>query len=221
MKKLLVVVFLIIIGCVSLPHYSTGDLRTLRIILIYNNNVNLDKALEMVREASNLTEKEVGINFHIIKTIPIGGNSEYGNITIKDHIIALRQLRSLAMIYGYKDKDYDMVLGFANDPILTKTLGWFMNKPFGVIEDTYRRYIVFQHPTVKVVRHEVYHAFILTEGHTTRLMGSLSVLNPSPTASWLNKRDRDEVLINKWRDFSMKPEISLEYRQDRLDYFNK
>lgn len=229
-KKLFLVLLLLVLisACTTERSFLKNSkirenqpIRTLKIIVVYNDNVPIVRGMAMIDEVSRLNELEVGIKLKVIRCIPVGGNSEYENLEHKDHIIALRQLRSLAIIYGYKDKDYDIVLGFANDPPLPKHIGWAMVKPFGVIEDDYRRYIIFYHPTVKVIRHEIYHAFILTEGHTSRLMGGLSVLNPSLNASWLNARDREEVLVNKWRDFSVRPIISSDYRQDRLDDLHK
>ena len=225
MKKIITILsFLILVACTSEKSFvkeyvvdQNQPIRTLRVIVFYNEYVNVNKLLWMVEEASRLTELEVGINFKVTKCIPVGGNSYsmYDYFDVNPNL-ALCQLVSLCQVHYYKPKDYDIALGFANDPFLQKHLSWALTKPFGVIEDDYRKHIVFQHPTVRVVRHEIYHAFILSKGHTDQLMGSVSVINPNPNASWLNQRDRREVLANKWRDFSKRVEISSAYRQDRI-----
>ncbi len=210
---LLILLVIPIIGCSAIPDFK-GEIRLLRIVLIHNDDVDIGSGLGMIGEASVLTEQEVGIKYVIVKLIMLGDDSEYGNLNPGDHPPALRQLRSLCLIHGLKDRDYDIVIGFNNDTFLLKHLSWAMQKRFGVIDDDYRRYIVLYHPTVRVIRHEVYHAFILSKGHTSKLMGSLSVLNPM--GSMLNSEDKQQVLANKWRDFSKRVYLSPRYRKDRL-----
>lgn len=224
--KLIVTILLslLLISCTTANSFlqdsvvkENQPIRTLRVVVVYNSNVDVNKALKMIEKASKLTELEVGIRLHVIRCIPVGGESYsmYDNMSI-DPSWALSQLYSLMILHGYKLKDYDLALGFANDPFLQKHLSWALQKPFGIIEDDYRKHIVFQHPTVRVIRHEINHAFILSNGHTSLLMGSVSVINPNPNAKWLNKRDRMEVLLNKWRRFDQRVELSSTYRQDRV-----
>jgi hypothetical protein len=224
--KLIVTILLslLLISCTTANSFlqdsvvkENQPIRTLRVVVVYNGNVDVNKALKMIEKASKLTELEVGIRLHVIRCIPVGGESYsmYDNMSI-DPSLALSQLYSLMILHGYKLKDYDLALGFANDPFLQKHLSWALHKPFGIIEDDYRKHIVFQHPTVRVIRHEINHAFILSNGHTSLLMGSVSVINPNPNAKWLNKRDRMEVLLNKWRRFDQRVELSSTYRQDRV-----
>lgn len=192
-------------------------IRTLRVVVVYNSNVDVNRALRMIEKSSKLTELEVGIRLDVIRCIPLGGESYsmYDNMST-DPSEALFQLYSLMILHGYKPEDYDLALGFANHPFLLKHVSWAMVKPFGIIEDDYRKHIVFQHPSVRVLRHEINHAFILSKGHTSLLMGPVSVINPNPNAKWLNKRDRKEVLLNKWRKFDERVELSSTYRQDRV-----
>jgi hypothetical protein len=224
--KLIVTILLslLLISCTTANSFlkdsavkENQPIRTLRAVVVYNSNVDVNKALKMIEKASKLTELEVGIRFHVIRCIPLGGESYsmYDNMSTHPSR-ALRQLYSLMILHGYKPKDYDLALGFANHPFLQKHLSWALTKPFGIIEDDYRKHIVFQHPSVRVMRHEINHAFILSKGHTSLLMGSVSVINPNPNAKWLNKRDRMEVLLNKWRRFDQRVELSPTYRQDRV-----
>jgi len=224
--KLIVTVLLslLLVSCTTANSFlkdgkvkENQPIRTLRVVVVYNGNVDVNRALKMIEKSSKLTELEVGIRLHVIRCIPVGGESYsmYDNLS-NDPSWALSQLQSLMILHGYKPKDYDLALGFANDPFLQKHLSWAMCKPFGIIEDDYRKHIVFQHPTVRVIRHEINHAFLLSNGHTSLLMGSVSVINPNPNAKWLNKRDRTEVLLNKWRRFDQRVELSSTYRQDRV-----
>jgi len=189
-----------------------NDIRNLRLFVTYNNNVSLTKTLHLIREASDLTEKEICIRFEVVRAISLGTDSIYGNISLRPDL-ALAQLKSLGWYEGNKGNGFDIALAFANDPPMTKNLGWFLSKPFGVIEDRWRRYIIFYHPTVRVIRHEIYHGFLFNEGHTTKLMaGGIGTF--MPFNQWLSDEDKIEVLKNKWRDFRYVPTIPKEFQQD-------
>ena len=187
-------------------HDENGSVRELRIFLVYNDNVNLHKALKLIDKASYYAEKDVGIKLTTIRTMPVGGDTEYGNLSFHGSW-SLGQIQTLT--WNHKE-EFDIAIGFASDPPLTRWTGWLLHKPFGVIEDEWRRYIILYDPlSFKIVLHEIYHAFVLRNGHTSKILNS-----PWPTSPWLAKDDRKEVLRNKWRDFNVRPEIKSEFVQD-------
>jgi hypothetical protein len=89
----------------------------------------------------------------------------------------------------------------------------------GVIDDVYRRHIVLRTKDSRVLLHELVHAFLFSETHTEGLMASVRIcvipgvacLNGS---SQLSARDKNEVLQNKWRDFSSK--VHVAFVEDRI-----
>jgi len=187
-------------------HKEKETVRKLRIFLVYNDNVNLHKALKLIDKASYYSEKDVGIKLTTTRTMPVGGDTEYGNLSLHASL-SLGQIQTLT--WDHKE-EFDIAIGFANDPPLTRWTGWFLNKPFGVIEDEWRRYIILYDPlSYKIILHEIYHAFVLRNGHTSKILNS-----PWPTSPWLAKEDRQEVFQNKWRDFNVRPEIGSEFVQD-------
>jgi hypothetical protein len=190
----------------KLFHAETKSFRALRIFLVFNDNVNLHNALKLIEKASYYAEKDVGIKLRIVRTMPVGGDTEYGNLSLHAGL-SLGQIQTLT--WKHK-KEFDIAIGFANDPPVTRWAGWFLQKPFGVIEDEWRRYIIlYDALSYKIILHEIYHAFVLRYGHSSKILNS-----PWPTSSWLHKDDRKEVLENKWRDFNVRPEIPSEFVQD-------
>lgn len=83
----------------------------------------------------------------------------------------------------------------------------------GCIDDTYRRYVVIKHLDYRVILHEVSHAFVL--GHDHDLAGSMGLFpvkfpilpHVFNMSEWLTLDSRQEVLSNKWRDFSQRVDL--------------
>ncbi len=224
MRKILAcMLFLTLIGCAHIqveadlkggkhvdwyPTRSDSEIRELKLMVVYNDNENLNKRLKQIEKASYYAERDAGIRFKVVKVIKIGEGTMYGRFS-SDPDWALGALMEVTQPYK---KEFDIALGFATDDHLTRWLGWALNKPFGVIEDGWRRYIIFQDClSYKIILHEIYHAFVLCEGHTSKVLNS-----PWPTSPWLNSEDRKTVIRNKWRNFQdpHRPYISPEYVHD-------
>ena len=114
---------------------------------------------------------------------------------------------------------YDMTLAYAPMSIgqllsFSTFGGWE-----GVIDDVYRRHIVLRTKDSRILLHELVHAFLFSETHTDGLMAAARIclipgfacLNGS---SHLSARDRDEILQNKWRNFSSK--VHVAFVEDRI-----
>ncbi len=161
---------------------------------------------ELVRRGSDALFEQVGITLKIIDWKPIewqpGGRAE-----------ALAQVVHAAARY---DKPYDIVLAlreFAFPELMRYALvgGWE-----GVIDDTYRRFIVIRRMTVQVLLHEVCHSFLFTENHSWGLRHLMQPVTfyvvpgimPLNRSVYLKENDRKEILKNKWRDFSMPPALA-------------
>jgi hypothetical protein len=108
------------------------------------------------------------------------------------------------------DKPYDIVIAFCNrEPLEALTYvaagGWQ-----GVIDNAYRRFIVVRSHDIKVLLHEIVHAFVFDVEHAGGVMAGTdicffpNVLCFNRTES-IHPRAREEVLKNKWRDFSVRP----------------
>jgi hypothetical protein len=71
----------------------------------------------------------------------------------------------------------------------------------GWIDDTERRLIWLYNPDSRTLAHEIGHAFIFSHDHSATGLMSFMTL-PGMGSTQLSERDRDEMLKNKWRDFS-------------------
>ncbi|MDA8174896.1 MAG: hypothetical protein M0018_09955 [Nitrospiraceae bacterium] len=85
----------------------------------------------------------------------------------------------------------------------------------GVIDDTYRRYIVMKSTDKDNLIHEVCHGFLFEYVHSSRgvMQGTKLVLLPfTPPINetqYLTAQDRNNILKHKFRDFSMRPRLNL------------
>ena len=86
--------------------------------------------------------------------------------------------------------------------------GWL-----GIIDDTYRRYIVIRVRSKFVLLHEIYHAFLFSHDHGGCVMFT-GLLPIGMGCIWPERNDWKEILENKWRDFSVPPKIPSEDRMD-------
>jgi len=89
----------------------------------------------------------------------------------------------------------------------------------GVIDDVYRRHIVLRTKDSRILLHELVHAFLFSETHTDGLMAAARICVIPGFAcfngsSHLSARDRDEILQNKWRNFSSK--VHVAFVEDRI-----
>jgi len=171
-------------------------------ILILANEPDL-KLEETIKEASDDMIKQVGISLNIIG---------YAPITKKFVGSTKSALQTLYTASEDPKVNYDIAIttwGVMGMDAMAP-LGFFM---LGVIDDTYRRYIVIRIRSKFILLHELYHAFIFKEAHGQCVM--MSGLWPiGSSCIWLEQKNWDEVIENKWRTFGEIPDIPSKNRPD-------
>jgi len=219
-KKLLIVLILLatLVGCLPFtnmpgtvksslddPGFQTQNCpkRDLNILLIVRQDADTEKeASKAVREAMDAFDEQTGIRLGELKIIHSGSRtaSTIGTLNLMN-----RELRrysfDIAILYTQKL--------YIDDLAIPIGMLWF-----GKIDDTYRKYIITRSLSKWVLMHEIAHAFIFNHGHGTCLM--MSGLFIAPFCHYLGKEDWEEVQRNKWRDFSERPELRAEDRQDLI-----
>lgn len=87
--------------------------------------------------------------------------------------------------------------------------GWM-----GVVDDVYRRFVVVRRSrNLHVLEHELGHLFLFKTTHDGGVMGAYIVCAVGDhlctgNSVCFNEAERQEIIENKWRDFSTKPELS-------------
>jgi hypothetical protein len=118
---------------------------------------------------------------------------------------------------------FDLILGFSpRSPVshmleLATGYAWL-----GAIDDTYRKFLILKTLDEAVLIHEICHAFVFSQVHSkTGVLNTFIIKIPLVPVllnfpKYLSKKDRQEVLRNKWRDFNVRPEIPEEAKTDLL-----
>lgn len=162
--------------------------RILRTIVLTDGSKSNDQIMGSIKKISSVMEEQVGINIHVVEFQPWVPESKK-----RDKI-----LRSMAE-YEKGHIDFDIIIFFTSASLL-EYLGpvrWV-----GLIDDSFRRFIVLKSTGEWVLLHEIYHAFVLSKIHTRCILAT--GMNPfSFFCIWLTVGDREEVLKNKFRDFSI------------------
>jgi hypothetical protein len=172
---------------------SNLPIRTIKILLFTDSTCNQATILNFVEKCSRMIGLQVGMRLQVVSIQSVNwGKRAPGKMIEKVYTLASKS-----------EVDYDIAIAFTNgiavtDIVLPTTERWC-----GVIDDFHRRYIVLRSMDSSVFLHEFFHAFIFSKTHSKGIMMSrASLIGTSPL--WLDVEDRDEVLRNKWRKFSMK-----------------
>jgi hypothetical protein len=205
MRKLIIISILVLI--VSSCSYGTVKpflkdekfqesnlpIRTIKILLFTDNTYNQATILNFIEKCSKTIELQVGMKLQVVSIQSLNwGKRGPGKMVEKVYTLASKS-----------EVDYDIAIAFTNgiavtDMVLPTTERWY-----GAIDNFYRRYIVLRSMDSSVFLHEFFHAFIFSKTHGKGIMmARASLIGTSPV--WLDVEDRDEVLRNKWRNFSTK-----------------
>jgi hypothetical protein len=187
-------------------------LREINVVVLTPDPGKMPAIKELVRRSSDALSAQVGITLRIIDWKPIQWRSGDRAEVLKEVVLAT----------DHYDKPYDIVLafhdfGFPEFVRYALIGGWE-----GVIDDTYRRFIVVRRMTVQVLLHELCHGFLFTENHTWGLRHLMQPVTfyivpgiiPLNRSVYLKERDRKEILKNKWRDFSRPPALARSEIED-------
>jgi hypothetical protein len=188
-------------------------LRELKVIIYLDPSNERHQIEKLIKEASNDMFKQVGISLSVIKweSYPYRGrNWKFLRDDLSDRLDS-------------KWKDFDVAILFSS----YSPLGFLMANTIGnkaaVIENSYRRIIIIKQVNLFILEHELWHCFVLStaHGYSGILMPmAIKILPFTPMIPlggyYLTKNQRQEVLNNKWRDFSKIPLIPETHRADLI-----
>lgn len=195
-------------------HLFTGPERQIRLVVLAPTPESKAVIESIVDQASISLFEQAGMSLVIVDWRSIEWTS--GNRGLMLNQVA-QEMRS----YG---KPYDIAVAFQDFGIPQLLQYLLVGTWEGVIDDTYRRFIIIRRMTAQVLLHEICHAFLFSHDHSwglRHLMTPLTVyilpgIMPLNRSNYLSEKDRAEVLRNKWRDFSALPPLGLLSGEDRI-----
>ncbi len=178
-------------------------------MLIVPEERYLDGLREIMDECSQLLVQQTGIEISVTRYATISWKST-------DRADVLQQVADTMKNVSYP---YDMAIAFAPMSFAQRLSFAAFGGWEGVIDDVYRRYIVLRVIDSNVLMHELVHGFLLSTTHTHGLMSAAKIcLIPGiaciPRSMYLDREGRDELLRNKWRNFSS--EVHLRTVSDKI-----
>jgi len=197
-------------------------IRTLRVLVLTDGTYDKSKITKLIDQCSQLVEEQVGIGLEIVDW----KNIDWNDLDWKGKLLTVRILKNVAN-KARSDRDrFDIAIAFTGLSLLGDgVLGLFGGTWLGVIDDTYRRYIIVKLLDPYVLMHELFHAFIFSEAHSMTCIMATGFYPLGKNCLWLGTKDRMEVLRNKQRDFSKKPDVNggtdfIEEPQHRINRIN-
>jgi hypothetical protein len=196
-------------GHVHILQEPEVTVRSVAVTVLSPDPRHFDELTALVAEASGQLFEQTGIAVHVNSYQAISWQSSDRAGMLQQ--VADRMKNSAGA--------YDITLAYA--PMSAgQTLSFFIFGGWeGIIDDVYRRHIVLRTKDSRVLLHELVHAFLFSETHTTGLMSASRICVIPGVAcfngsSHLSERDTNEVLQNKWRDFSSK--VHVAFVEDRI-----
>lgn len=182
-------------------------IRELRVVLYLNPNSFNDEgnARELIRRASQDTFDQAGISLKIIMVRYISLKS-YDDVFTEMN----RELRHKLDYW----KKFDIAIAFLESTPLESLKINFIGGKLAEIEDYYRRLVIVKEINLYILEHEIWHAFIFSHAHSVSGILSPILLRMVPFTPAIpigglriTPGQREEVLRNKWRDFSKKADV--------------
>jgi len=228
-KKLLPAILLILFLLCSCGH-TVKDLihnpdfvlqnqpeRTLNVMVVTENTPDTKEITRWIDTCSRTIDEQVGIQLKPTQFVQVQNLPSVNNISSR-----LTALYSV----GESRNNWDIMINLTSYGILdiaAAMMNLIIPIPVyqGYIDDTYRRIIVLKSRDCRNFVHEFFHAFIFSHDHSDGVMAGMTVqllpfTPPLNNTMYLNERDRNEVLKNKWRNFSTKSQLSLESPKDLI-----
>ena len=228
LKGLVVLLCMSFFSCGHLApsHDQTADLqRHLEPIRVLNVLVASDDSFEkaeiehFIAETSEELCDQVGVQLAVSEWVTV----DWQHRQRPDVIHELYRKTSEVVQAGQTD----LVIGFMAPSAIElcgELVKSFVFLPVweGLIDDTYRRFIVLKTLNESVLLHEIGHAFIWSHAHSSSgvMMGvavKLLPFTPSLRSKKFSPGDVDEFLENKWRRFDEKVVLVGQDRPDALD----
>jgi len=186
----------------ALPEQELRHVRNVSAVIVIDEQTARDGMAEFLEEAFGIFFRQTGIRARIgdWKTTRWKGSSRTE---------LLQQLEDEMRRYG---RPFDVAIAiYEMDPL--QQLGFNLVGGWGgVIDDEYRRFIVVRRDRVRVLVHELGHAFLFRRVHTGGVMEAFNVcmigdrLCDNDSVCFLDS-DAAEIIRNKWRDFEEKPDL--------------
>lgn len=208
-KKLALLLLLVFLsGCysgsvkplLSRPEFKAENepIRTLRILLVKDDSYRKTEIEKFVSKCSDLVEMQVGIRLEILDWYQIKWEDELDDIIKMEIRIATDTWR--------RRHQFDIALTFVN--FVQSIKGGKL--PLGATDTFFWRYLFVKELDPYILLHELFHAFLLEQGHSESWV--MRGARPSYGSEWywLTPEDRKKVLGNKWRDFNVMPATGQE-----------
>jgi Tetratricopeptide repeat len=208
-KKLALLLLLVFLsGCysgsvkplLSRPEFKVENepIRTLRILLVTDDSYRESEIKKFVSKCSSLLEMQVGIRLEILDWYQIKWEDEL------DDIIKM-EIRIATDTWSKRDQ-FDIVLTFVN--FVHSIKGGKL--PLGATDTFFWRYLFVKELDPYILLHELFHAFLLEQGHSESWVMRGARPPYGNEWYWLTPEDRKKVLRNKWRDFDVMPATEQE-----------
>ncbi len=197
------------------PNFQSQNLpsRALSVCVVSENSWPKEDIETMIGRVSGLMAEQTGIQLQVTNWI----EHPLPSFTQKEG------LQSLVKIISKEHKEYDLVIGFSSRGIASQLMEVPFGAWLGAIDDNYRKFIIIKFLDERVLLHEICHAFVFAKSHSTSgVMNALLIKVPMlpflfNIPKYLSKEDRQEILLNKWRDFNQKPSIPEEHQVDTIE----
>ena len=169
--------------------------RVLSVLLVLEEGVSIEQARQLIREANAVLIRQTGLALHPVAHITADFPSRKRNGMLQQMYASTLEVRD----------HFDLFIGFARKTPVDRMKRVLVGDWMGVIDDTYRRYIVLKEMDRRVLVHEVYHAFLESDGHSgCGLMSALVEILPGIPLNYsmrLCEEDRTEIIANRDRRF--------------------
>ncbi len=206
---------LAVLGCSSTPltrpanpegSYTRDPFdRQLRLVVLSSDSMQRADIEKLVVAASATLAEQAGITLAVTDWRSIQWKSRNGSAMLNQVAAAMRAY----------PRQYDIAIAFAGFSTSEMLQYVLIGNWEGIIDDTYRRFIVIRRMTAQVLLHEICHAFLFSRSHTWGLRHLMTPVTlyvlpgimPINRSSHLTEKDRTEIIRNKWRDFSAQPSL--------------
>ncbi len=215
-----------VLGCSSTPltlptnpeglYGRSSPERQLRLVVLTSDSKQREDIEKVVQAASAMLAEQAGITLTITNWGSIEWKSRSGSEMLNQVAAAMRSYPG----------HYDIAVAFADFSAPELLQYVLIGNWEGIIDDTYRRFIIIRRMTAQVLLHEVCHAFLFSQSHSWGLRHLMTPVTlyvipgimPINRSNHLAEKDRAEIIQNKWRDFTARPSLEKPlWSEDRIN----
>lgn len=191
------------------PAGMNPAVRSIAVVVVTDPLADRRDITEVLTESFDIFTSQTGIRLGVVDWKEIDWRASSRSELLQELADEMR---------GY-EKHYDLVIAFYEMDIPQELAFNVIGGWVGAIDDVYRKFIVVRRRNVRVVVHELGHAFLFQHVHTTGVMSSFLIcaagdhLCVNESLCFIDD-DIREIERNRWRDFREKPD--LRERQDLI-----